>query len=66
MSEDDKFFFAGAAVVAVFLATSITVWPFVTQTQVGTPKGGAHLATAPDAAPRGGSAQRAADSTVEK
>jgi len=59
--------FAGAAVVAVLLTIGFTVWPFVTQNQTGTPKGGANPATASDTTgSRSAPAQKAAESTVGK
>ena len=59
--------FVGAAVVAVALAVGVTVWPFATQNQLGTPKGGANPTTASDTTgSRGAPAQRAAESTVGK
>jgi Protein of unknown function (DUF1236) len=59
--------FVGAAIVAAVLAIGITAWPFATQNQIGTPKGGANPATAPDTTiARGAPAQRAAESTVGK
>jgi Spy/CpxP family protein refolding chaperone len=59
--------FVGAAVVAAVLAIGVTIWPLVTQNQVGTPKGGANPATAPDTTgSRGAPAQQAAESTVGK
>lgn len=59
--------FVGGALIAVAIAAGIIAWPFVTPNQVGTPKGGANPATAPDTtASRGAPAQRAAESTVGK
>jgi hypothetical protein len=56
-----------AGVLAVVLAIALTAWPFLTQNQLGTPKGGANPATAADdTASRGAPAQRAAESTVGK
>jgi len=59
--------FVGGAVVAIVLGAGIIVWPFVTQNQIGTPKGGANPATAPDTTvSRGAPAQKAAQSAVGK
>ena len=74
MAEDDRTYvwgtgrlFAGAAVVAVVLAIGVTVWPFLTQNQLGAPKGGANPATASDTTgSRGAPAQNAAESMVGK
>ena len=66
-SKGTRRMFLGAAVIAFILAIGVTVWPFLTQNQVGTPKGGANPATSPDVtASRGAPAQRAAESTVGK
>lgn len=65
--EGTRRMFLGAAVIAAVLAIAVTLWPFLTQNQVGTPKGGANPATSPDVtASRGAPAQRAAESTVGK
>ncbi len=74
MAESDRSYawgirrmFLGAAIVAVILLVGVTVWPFVTQNQIGTPKGGANPATATDTTGgRGAPAQRNAESTVGK
>jgi Protein of unknown function (DUF1236) len=74
MSESDKDFasgtrrlFVGAFVVAAILGAGITIWPFVTQNQTGTPKGGANPATASNTTTSPGApAQRAGESTVGK
>jgi hypothetical protein len=59
--------FAGAAAVAIVLLIGITVWPFLTQNPIGTPKGGANPATTSDTTgSRGAPAQHAAESTVGK
>ena len=58
--------FMGAAVIAVVLALGFTVWPFLTQNQLGTPNGGANPATTSDTVSRGAPAQNAAESTVGK
>ncbi|MDA9426037.1 hypothetical protein XH97_28540 [Bradyrhizobium sp. CCBAU 53380] len=57
--------FAGAAGVAIVLAIGVTIWPFLTEDQLGTPPGGANPATRSDTtASRGAPAQNAAQSTV--
>lgn len=59
--------FAGAAAVAIVLLIGFTIWPFLTQNQLGTPKGGANPATTSDTTgSRGAPAQNAAESTVGK
>jgi hypothetical protein len=59
--------FAGAAAVAIVLLIGVTVWPFLTRNQLGTPKGGANPATTSDTTgSRGAPAQNAAESTVGK
>jgi hypothetical protein len=59
--------FVGAAVIAIVLALGFTLWPFLTQNQLGTPKGGANPATMSDTTvSRGAPAQKAAESTVGK
>jgi hypothetical protein len=59
--------FLGTAIVAAILLVGITVWPFLTPNQLGTPKGGANPATASDTtAARGAPAQQSAESTVGK
>jgi hypothetical protein len=59
--------FVGGAVIAVVLGVAVTIWPLVTQNQLGTPKGGANPATTPDTtASRGAPAQSAAQSAVGK
>jgi hypothetical protein len=55
------------AFLAMLLGIGVTVWPFVTQNQLGTPKGGANPAAASDTTvSRGAPAQEAAESTVGK
>ena len=74
MSESDRNFaaatrrmLAGAFVVALILGAAVTIWPFVTQNQTGTPKGGANPATASDTTTSPGApAQKAGESTVGK
>jgi len=74
MSESDRDFrfatrrmLVGGFVAAVILAAAVTVWPFVTQNQTGTPKGGANPATASNTTTSPGvPAQRAGESTVGK
>jgi hypothetical protein len=74
MAEDSKSYkwgtrhmLLGAAIVAAILLVGITAWPFLTQNQIGTPKGGANPATASDTTGiRGAPAQRSAESTVGK
>ena len=59
--------FVGGAVAAAVLGAGIIAWPFVTQNQIGTPKGGANPASAPDTTvSRGAPAQKAAQSAVGK
>jgi hypothetical protein len=59
--------FLGGAIVAAILLVGVTIWPFLTQNQLGTPKGGANPATTSDTtSARGAPAQKAAESTVGK
>ncbi|MBV8744104.1 MAG: hypothetical protein JO134_03565, partial [Xanthobacteraceae bacterium] len=59
--------FLGAAIIAAILIIGVTVWPVLIQNQIGTPKGGANPATAPDTTEaRGAPAQQSAESTVGK
>jgi hypothetical protein len=59
--------FVGGIVIAFVLAFAVTAWPFLTQNQLGTPKGGANPSTDADrTASRGAPAQSAAMSTVGK
>jgi hypothetical protein len=61
-----RLFVAGGIVAAVILI-AVSVWPFVTSNQLGTPKGGANPATTPDVTgSRGAPAQQSAESTVGK
>jgi len=55
------------SVLAAVLLIGLSVWPFLTENQIGTPEGGANPSTASDTtAGRGAPAQRAAESTVGK
>jgi hypothetical protein len=59
--------FVAGAIVAAILIIGLSVWPLLTQNQIGTPKGGANPATASDTTgSRGAPAQQAAESTVGK
>ncbi|MBV9462194.1 MAG: DUF1236 domain-containing protein [Bradyrhizobium sp.] len=59
--------FLGVAIIAAVLLIGIAVWPVVMQNPIGTPKGGANPATAPDiTVARGAPAQQSAESTVGK
>jgi hypothetical protein len=59
--------FVGAGVIAAILLIGVSVWPLLTQNQLGTPKGGANPSTTSDTTgSRGAPAQRAAESTVGK
>ncbi|WP_291691612.1 DUF1236 domain-containing protein [Bradyrhizobium sp.] len=54
-------------IVAAVLFVAVSIWPFVTSNQLGTPKGGANPATASDdTGSRGAPAQQSAESTVGK
>ena len=66
-AEGTRRMFAAAALIAAVLLVTGLAWPLLIQNKLGTPKGGANPATAPDTtASRGAPAQRAAESTVGK
>jgi Protein of unknown function (DUF1236) len=57
----------GGGILAAVLLIAVTVWPFLTDNPLGTPKGGSNPATTTgNAGPRGAPAQQSAESSVGK